>query len=176
MRTRAEFISIVWSGTDSPLCMPQILEGYVGTDHRLVQFTRGADVLIHDAQYLGGSLSWPTGRLSVYAGLRALDRDDGLRGGGAAGVGKLVLFHHEPAYTDGVIGKSSARRRSSLQEYTGGVRGVGAYTYFFSRQRWKRAAESNRRERWMYNMLKMAEDQIKMIPATCWRTSSYLKG
>jgi len=78
-------------------------EGYVGTDRKLAQFAKDADVLIHDAQYLeehyrGGLAGFPStqgfGHSTVtMAGEVAA----------ASEAGRLILFHHDPTYTDDVI-------------------------------------------------------------------------
>jgi ribonuclease BN (tRNA processing enzyme) len=72
-------------------------EGFAGGDQRLVRFARGADLLIHDAMYLatkyvgapvppqGWGHSTPEMALDVAA---------------QAGVGRLCLFHHDPANDD----------------------------------------------------------------------------
>jgi phosphoribosyl 1,2-cyclic phosphodiesterase len=68
-------------------------EGYVGGDRRLTAFARGADLLIHDAQYSledyvlkqGYGHSTPQMACEVAR---------------AAGVKHLALFHHDPAYDD----------------------------------------------------------------------------
>jgi phosphoribosyl 1,2-cyclic phosphodiesterase len=78
-------------------------EGYVGTDKRLVAFARDADVLIHDAQYLdehywGGLEGFPStqgfGHSTVSMACEVA---------ASARTGQLILFHHEPSYTDDVI-------------------------------------------------------------------------
>ena len=90
-------------------------EGYVGTDKRLVAFAREADVLIHDAQYLdehywGGLTGFPTTQgyghstLSMACGVAV-----------AARVGELILFHHDPSYSDRMVAgmESSAKEMFS---------------------------------------------------------------
>lgn len=78
-------------------------EGYVGTDKRLVAFANGADVLIHDAQYLdehywGGLTEFPSTQgyghstVSMACGVAA-----------AARVRELILFHHDPSYSDQMV-------------------------------------------------------------------------
>lgn len=78
-------------------------EGYVNTDQRLVQFAKNADVLIHDAQYSeshylgqmpgsGSTQGWGHSTPQMAAAVAQ-----------AAQVGQLVLFHHEPRYTDAMI-------------------------------------------------------------------------
>ncbi len=68
-------------------------EGYVGGDRRLIAFAKGADLLIHDAQYSvedyvlkqGYGHSTPQMACEVAR---------------AAGVKRLALFHHDPSYDD----------------------------------------------------------------------------
>jgi phosphoribosyl 1,2-cyclic phosphodiesterase len=78
------------------------VEGYVGGDARLVNFSRGADLLIHDAQYLPEEytgLPVPTQGFghSTYEMATAVAK--------AAGVRRLALFHHDPAHSDDEIRK-----------------------------------------------------------------------
>lgn len=78
-------------------------EGYVGTDKRLVAFARDTDVLIHDAQYsdehywggLTGFLStqgYGHSTVSMACGVATAARAKG-----------LILFHHDPSYSDEVV-------------------------------------------------------------------------
>ncbi len=72
-------------------------EGYVHGDQRLAEFSRDADLLIHDAMYTEAhytSMPVPTqgyghSTVKIAANLASL-----------AKVGKLCLFHHDPASTD----------------------------------------------------------------------------
>lgn len=73
------------------------VEGYVGGDARLVNFSRGADLLIHDAQYLPEEytgLPVPTQGFghSTYEMAGVVAR--------SAGVRRLALFHHDPSHSD----------------------------------------------------------------------------
>jgi len=75
-------------------------EGYVGGDQRLIEFARGADVLIHDAQYTEAEYtSDPTPKQgwghSTWQMAVAVAR--------AAGVKQLVLFHHDPLHGDEML-------------------------------------------------------------------------
>lgn len=72
-------------------------EGYADTDQRLVQFARGADLLVHDAQYTqedytrskqGWGHSTPQMACEVAR---------------QCGARQLVLFHHEPRHDDATI-------------------------------------------------------------------------
>lgn len=76
-------------------------EGYIGGDVNLATFAAGADILIHDAQYReseylgsppptkqGYGHSTPAMAAAVAA---------------SAGVGRLVLFHHDPLHNDETV-------------------------------------------------------------------------
>lgn len=73
------------------------VEAPKGGDQDVIEFARGADVLIHDAQYTdeeysGGDLTkagW--GHSTVRMAAEAAR---------AADVGELILFHHDPAHDD----------------------------------------------------------------------------
>ncbi|MBU1154261.1 MAG: MBL fold metallo-hydrolase [Proteobacteria bacterium] len=63
---------------------------------RLVDFCRGAKVLIHDCQYLPSEMGSYHGRgHSAWPSALALSQ--------AAGVGRLLLTHHDPDRTDGQV-------------------------------------------------------------------------
>ena len=78
-------------------------EGYVGTDRRLASFARDADVLIHDAQY---SEEHYCGRLAGFSSTQGYGHstaDMACEIAASAHAGELILFHHEPAYTDAMV-------------------------------------------------------------------------
>lgn len=92
---------ITWRGTS--VVYATDTEGYVGTDHRLVQFAKGADVLIHDAQYSedhyrGGLTGFPSTQGYGHSTVRMA-----CEVAAAAEVGQLILFHHEPSYSDEMV-------------------------------------------------------------------------
>jgi ribonuclease BN (tRNA processing enzyme) len=68
-----------------------------GVDQRLIDFARGADVLVHDAQYTQEAYTAAKRGFghSTPAMATAVAR--------AAGVKRLVLFHHDPEYDDAVL-------------------------------------------------------------------------
>lgn len=84
-------------------------EHYSCVDQRLVALARDADVLIYDAQYLPSEyparIGW--GHSTWEAGAE-LAR--------AAGVGKLVLFHHDPTRTDDGVAAIEALTRDAFAE------------------------------------------------------------
>ncbi|HKY52979.1 MAG TPA: MBL fold metallo-hydrolase, partial [Anaerolineales bacterium] len=78
-------------------------EGYVGTDRKLVQFAKDADVLIHDAQYLeehyrGQLVGFPSTQGFGHSTV-TMASEVAL----ASEAEQLVLFHHDPAYTDEMV-------------------------------------------------------------------------
>ena len=78
-------------------------EGYVGTDKRLVKFAKDADVLIHDAQYLDEHY-W--GVLEGFPSTQGYGHSTVTMArevAASASAGRLVLFHHDPAYTDAML-------------------------------------------------------------------------
>jgi len=90
-------------------------EGYVGTDRRLVNFAREADVLIHDAQYseahYGGQLAgFPAtqgyGHSTVKMACEVAK---------AVEAGTLALFHHDPAYDDDKLDQIERQARTHFE-------------------------------------------------------------
>ncbi len=78
-------------------------EGYAGMDRRLVKFAQGADLLIHDAQYREEHY-W--GQLAGFPSTQGYGHSTAgmaCEVAAAARVGQLILFHHDPAYSDEVV-------------------------------------------------------------------------
>ena len=89
-------------------------EGYFGVDRRLVKFAAEADVLIHDAQYLDEHY-W--GQLPGFPSTQGYGHSTvtmACKVAASARVGQLILFHHDPSYSDEMISsmEASARRKS----------------------------------------------------------------
>lgn len=87
----------------------------VAADRRLIEFARGADTLIHDAQYsqedydgdAAGESKRGYGHSTPGMAVRvALD----------AGVRQLVLFHHDPHYNDEAVMELQRRAREGFPE------------------------------------------------------------
>jgi phosphoribosyl 1,2-cyclic phosphodiesterase len=97
-------------------------EHYACVDHRLVELARGADVLIYDAQYLPEEYTGELGMSrvgwghSTYAAGAELAK--------AAGVGRLVLFHHDPSRTDAGVAAIEARAREAFEATTAAREGM----------------------------------------------------
>lgn len=78
-------------------------EGYVNGDRRLVRFARGADLLIHDAQYRQDHYLGSWELASVTQGFGHSTAAMACKVAADAGVDHLVLFHHDPNYDDAVL-------------------------------------------------------------------------
>ncbi len=85
-------------------------------DARHVEFLRGADVVIHDTQYLGSEFAtkagWGHSTVEYVVDAARL-----------AGVGTMVLFHHDPSRDDDALDGllALARRRAVVIGYDGEI-------------------------------------------------------
>lgn len=75
-------------------------EGYVSGDRRLANFARGADLLIHDAQYTDEHYLGLAPGLSVTQGFGHSTISMACQAAINAGARQLALFHHAPEYND----------------------------------------------------------------------------
>ena len=78
-------------------------EGYVGTDRKLAQFAKEADVLIHDAQYLEAHYR---GQLAGFPATQGYGHSTvamACEVAVASEVKQLILFHHDPSYSDAMV-------------------------------------------------------------------------
>ncbi|HXD10355.1 MAG TPA: MBL fold metallo-hydrolase [Anaerolineales bacterium] len=99
-------------------------EGYVGTDKRLVKFAKDADVLIHDAQYLDEHY-W--GQLEGFPATQGFGHSTVTMACGVAAsaqAGQLVLFHHDPAYSDDVLAGMERTAQSLLPNSVAAYEGL----------------------------------------------------
>ena len=79
------------------------IEGYVGTDKRLVKFAKDADVLIHDAQYLDAHYWGQLEGLPSTQGYGHSTVTMACEVAASTEAGQLILFHHDPSYTDDTL-------------------------------------------------------------------------
>jgi phosphoribosyl 1,2-cyclic phosphodiesterase len=84
------------------------VEGFVGGDARLISFARGADLLIHDSQYLPEEYS---GMPVPTQGYGHSTYEMACEVARAAGVRQLALFHHDPSHDDDAVRRKEARAR-----------------------------------------------------------------
>lgn len=113
---------ISWRGTS--VVYATDTEGYVGTDRKLVQFAKDADVLIHDAQYLeehyrGQLVGFPAtqgfGHSTVTMACEVAL---------ASESGQLVLFHHDPSYTDEMVAGMETSAKSLFADSVAAYEGL----------------------------------------------------
>jgi len=99
-------------------------EGYVGTDKRLVKFAKDADVLIHDAQYLEEHY-W--GQLEGFPATQGFGHSTVMMAcevARASEAGQLVLFHHDPAYSDDMIAGMEATAKAQFGDSVAAYEGL----------------------------------------------------
>jgi len=99
-------------------------EGYVGTDKRLVKFAKDADVLIHDAQYLDEHY-W--GQLEGFPATQGFGHSTvtmACEVAASAQTGQLILFHHDPAYSDDMIAGMDAKAKAQFSEAQAAYEGL----------------------------------------------------
>lgn len=99
-------------------------EGYVGTDKRLVKFAKDADVLIHDAQYLDEHY-W--GQLEGFPSTQGFGHSTvtmACEVAASASTGQLILFHHDPAYTDNMLAGMEHKAQSLFADTTMAYEGL----------------------------------------------------
>jgi ribonuclease BN (tRNA processing enzyme) len=125
-------------------------EGYVDTDRRLVQFSQGADLLIHDAQY---SEKHYCGQMTGFSSTQGYGHSTvtmACEVATAASVGKLVLFHHDPAYDDNMLDEIQDEAQKRFENVISAYEGL---TLSFSSSRSRR--EVMARDQWR---VKYAQD------------------
>ncbi len=84
-------------------------EGYCGGDQRLIRFAKGADLLIHDAEYDEDEYaSQNTVRQGWGHSTWRMATDVAL----AAGVKQLALFHHNPLHDDAFLEDMESRAQA----------------------------------------------------------------
>jgi len=99
-------------------------EGYVGTDRKLVQFAKNADVLIHDAQYLEEHYRGQLVGLPSTQGFGHSTVTMACEVAAASETGRLVLFHHDPAYTDEMVAGMEATAKSLFADSVAAYEGL----------------------------------------------------
>ncbi|MCJ7433249.1 MAG: MBL fold metallo-hydrolase [Anaerolineales bacterium] len=87
------------------------IEGYVGGDKRLAAFARGADVLIHDAQYTEEHYYGQLAGVRSTQGFGHSTPQMACELAASARTRELVLFHHEPIYGDDMVAGMETRAR-----------------------------------------------------------------
>ncbi|HNN14547.1 MAG TPA: MBL fold metallo-hydrolase [Anaerolineales bacterium] len=99
-------------------------EGYAGTDRKLVNFARNADVLIHDAQY---SDDHYYGCLAGFPSTQGYGHSTAAmagQGAASAETGQLVLFHHDPSYADNWVAEQEQAAQVIFPDSHAAVEGM----------------------------------------------------
>jgi phosphoribosyl 1,2-cyclic phosphodiesterase len=99
-------------------------EGYVGTDRRLAQFAKDTDVLIHDAQYLEAHYR---GQLAGFPATQGYGHSTATMAcelAFASAAGQLILFHHDPAYSDAMVAGMEATAKAQFAEVRAAFEGL----------------------------------------------------
>jgi phosphoribosyl 1,2-cyclic phosphodiesterase len=99
-------------------------EGYIGTDRKLVQFAKDADVLIHDAHYLDEHY-W--GQLAGFPSTQGYGHSTVSMAcdvAASARVGQLILFHHDPGYSDTMIAGMDAAAKEKFGDAQAAYEGL----------------------------------------------------
>ena len=99
-------------------------EGYVGTDKRLVKFAKDTDVLIHDAQYLDEHY-W--GQLEGFPSTQGYGHSTvkmACEVAYASEAGQLILFHHDPSYSDAMVAGMEASAKTQISEARAAYEGL----------------------------------------------------
>lgn len=99
-------------------------EGYVGTDRRLVQFARGADVLIHDAQYLEQHYRGQLAGVPSTQGYGHSTVGMACDVAAASGARQLILFHHDPTYSDAMVAGMESFAKTQLNKARAAYEGL----------------------------------------------------
>ncbi len=113
---------ISWRG--SSVVYATDTEGYAGMDRRLVKFAQDADLLIHDAQYLEEHY-W--GQLAGFPSTQGYGHSTAgmaCEVAASARVGQLILFHHDPSYSDSVISELEAEAKEKFNKVQAAYEGL----------------------------------------------------
>jgi phosphoribosyl 1,2-cyclic phosphodiesterase len=100
------------------------VEGYVGTDRRLAQFSHNADLLIHDAQYSDEHYRGEAAGFPATQGYGHSTPSMACETATSAGVARLVLFHHDPAYADARISQMETRAQEIFPRCSAACEGM----------------------------------------------------
>ncbi len=92
-------------------------DAFTGRPNPVVQLSRGADTLIHDAQYLGSDFKPTWGHATVDAAIDIAVE---------AGVKRLVLYHHDPDRSDDALDQIGRDAQHAARERSTGLEVVVA--------------------------------------------------
>jgi len=99
-------------------------EGYIGTDRKLVRFAKDTDMLIHDAQY---SEEHYRGQLAGFPSTQGYGHSTvrmACEVAAASEAGQLILFHHDPSYSDALVAGLETAAREQFGEAQAAYEGL----------------------------------------------------
>ncbi len=99
-------------------------EHYAIVDPQITALARGADVLIHDAQYTPEEYGGTAGRGGPKTGWGHSTFAEAARVAAAAKVKRLILFHHDPTQNDAAVREKEARARATFPETIAAYEGL----------------------------------------------------
>jgi ribonuclease BN (tRNA processing enzyme) len=99
-------------------------EQYGEIDPRLKKLAQGADVLIHDAQYTPEEYAGTAGRGGPKTGWGHSTFEEAAKLAAAAGVKRLILFHHDPMQSDADVRKKEERAKAFFPNVTAAYEGL----------------------------------------------------
>lgn len=102
---------ITWKGRS--VVFATDIEGYKGGDARLIAFAEGADLLIHDAQFDVDDYTDPEHPRQGWGHSTWEMATDVAK---QANVGRLALFHYDPAYSDDRVSDIEARAKRRFRK------------------------------------------------------------
>jgi ribonuclease BN (tRNA processing enzyme) len=94
---------------------PPPTEHYAITDPKLARLARGADVLIYDATYTPDEYAGKSDGVPK-TGWGHSTNIEGARLAKELGVGRLVLFHHDPSQSDEAVEEKERTARALFPE------------------------------------------------------------
>ncbi len=99
-------------------------EHYAIVDPKLSALCKDADILIYDAQYTPEEYAGTVGSGGPKAGWGHSTFEEGVKLAKAAGVRKLVLFHHDPNQTDEAVREKERRARILMPDCIAAYEGL----------------------------------------------------
>jgi ribonuclease BN (tRNA processing enzyme) len=113
---------ITWNGRS--VVYATDTEGYIGTDRRLAQFAKDADVLIHDAQYLEAHYRGQLARFPATQGYGHSTATMACEVAFASKSKQLILFHHDPSYSDAMVSGIEATAKAQFGQTRAAFEGM----------------------------------------------------
>jgi phosphoribosyl 1,2-cyclic phosphodiesterase len=99
-------------------------EHYADVDPVLTKLAQGADILIHDAQYTPEEYAGTAGRGGPKTGWGHSTFAEAARVAKAAGVKRLILFHHDPMQSDAEVRDKEARAKALFPDVIAAYEGL----------------------------------------------------